>query len=81
MNVEDKARLKEILSEYSDKLFERYYITNPPLIKKNDRVSMGYGRNKNKESESINFVFNTTKPSEEEVKSFINVFVDMLNMK
>ena len=81
MNIEDKARLKEILNEYSDKLFERYYITNPPLIKKNDRVSLGYGRNKNKESESINFVFQTTKPSEEEVKSFVNVFVDMLNIK
>ena len=78
MNVEDKARLKEILNEYSDKLFERYYITNPPLIKKNDRVALGYGRNKNKESESINFVFQTTKPSEAEVRSFVNVFVDML---
>ena len=81
MNIEDKVRLKEILNEYSDKLFERYYITNPPLIKKNDRVSMGYGRNKSKESESVNFVFNTTKPSEEEIRSFVNVFVDMLNTK
>jgi len=80
MNVEDKTRLKEILNEYSDKLFERYYITNPPLIKKNDRVALGYGRNKNKESESINFVFKTTKPSKDEIKSFIKVFVDMLNM-
>ena len=81
MNIEDKVRLKEILNEYSDKLFERYYITNPPLIKKNDRVSMGYGRNKSKESESVNFVFDTTKPSEEEIRSFVNVFVDMLNTK
>ena len=78
MNVEDKARLKEILNQYSDKLFERYYITNPPILKKNDRLSMGYGTNKSKDSESINFVFKTTKPSEEEIRSFVNVFVDML---
>ena len=81
MKIEDKNKLKDILGEYSDALFERYYITNPPLIKKNDRVSMGYGKNKSKETESVNFVFNTTNPSEEEIKSFINVFVDMLNMK
>ena len=59
MNIEDKVRLKEILNAYTDKLFERYYVTNPPLIKKNDRVSMGYGRNKTKETENVNFVFNT----------------------
>tara|TARA_B100000963_G_C22476260_1_gene602514 strand:+ start:195 stop:386 length:192 start_codon:yes stop_codon:yes gene_type:complete len=59
MNVEDKARLKEILNQYSDKLFERYYMTNPPILKKNDRLSMGCGTNKSKDSESINFVFET----------------------
>ena len=64
MNVEDKSRLKEILNQYSDKLFERYYITNPPILKKNDRLSMGYGTNKSKDSESINFVFKTTKQYE-----------------
>ena len=81
MNIEDKVRLKEILNEFADKLFERYYITNPPLIKKNDRVSLGYGRNKSKESENINFVFKTTKPSEEEIRSFVNVFADMIGTK
>ena len=80
MDIQDKKKLKEILEQYTDKLFERYYITNPPLVKTTNRVDMGYGRNKTKESESINLVFKTTKPSEEEVKSYIKVFVDMLNV-
>ena len=80
MKIEDKHKLIDIIELYTDMLFDRYYITNPPLLKKMDRVGMGYGSNKSKESQSINFVFNTTKPSEEEIKSSIKVFVDMLEM-
>ena len=77
MKIEDKHNLINILERYSDMLFDRYYITNPPTIKKYDKISRGYSSNKSKESQSINFVFNTTQPSEDEVKSFIKVFVDM----
>ena len=80
MNIEDKNKLIDILNTYTDKLFDKYYITNPPLLKKNDRVSLGYGGNKSKESESVNFVFKTTKPSKEEMRSQVKVFVEMLNI-
>ena len=40
-----------------------------------DKVSMGYGSNKTKETQSINFGFYTSKPSEDEMKIFIELFV------
>ena len=81
MKIEDKNKLIEILEGYTDKLFQRYYITNPPILKKYDKVDMGYGSNKSSSSQSINFVFNTTKPTEDEIKSFIKVCVDMMEMR
>ena len=49
MKIEDKHNLINILERYSDMLFDRYYITNPPTIKKYDKISRGYGSNKSKE--------------------------------
>ena len=81
MRIEDKSKMINILESYTDKMFDKYYITNPPILKKSDRMELGYGSNKNKTTNSINFVFKTDKPSELEVKSFIKTFVDMLEMK
>ena len=60
---------------FTDEMFNRYYITNPPILKKSDKVSLGYGSNKNKETQSVNFGFYTSKPSEDEIKIFIEFFV------
>jgi len=34
MKIEDKHILLDILERYTDMIFERYYITNPPQITK-----------------------------------------------
>ena len=75
MRIEDKSKMISILESYTDKMFDKYYITNPPILKKSDRIELGYGSNKNKKTNSINFVFKTDKPSELKVKSFIKTFI------
>jgi len=82
MNKDDKNKLKIILKEYTDRIFDKYYVVNNPLVKNTNRITeRGYGRNKNKETDSINFVFNTTKPSEDEMESFCKQFVEEWSMK
>ncbi len=83
MKIEDKSKMIRVLESFTDQLFDRYYIVNPPTIRKSDSgvQSLGYGSNKNKETQSINFGFFTTKPSEDEVKRFVKMFVDMWEMK
>ena len=73
--IEDKQNTITLLESFTDELFDRYYITHPPTLKKSDRVGMGYGSNKTKETQSINFGFYTTKPSEDEMKIFVEMFV------
>ena len=41
--IQDKIMLKTILQDFTDELFSRYYITNPPQITKSDNVDRGYG--------------------------------------
>ena len=77
MKIEDKSKMISVLESFTDQMFNRYYITNPPIVKKSDRVSLGYGSNKGKETQSINFGFYTNKPSESEVKTFIKIFVEL----
>ena len=79
MKIEDKTKMISVLESFTDQMFNRYYITNPPTIKKNDKgvQRLGYGSNKTKETQSINFLFSTTKPSESEIKTFIKIFVEM----
>ena len=82
MDKREKQKLITILEEYTDRLFDKYYVVNNPLVKNTNRITeRGYGRNKNKETDSINFVFNTTKPSEDEMYSFCKQFVDEWSMK
>ena len=83
MKIEDKSKMVNVLESFTDQMFNKYYITNPPTVKKTDNgvQNLGYGSNRHKESNSINFVFSTTKPSENEIKTFIKVFVEMWDMK
>ena len=73
--IEDKMNTISLLESFTDEMFSRYYITNPPILKKSDKVSLGYGSNKTKETQSVNFGFYTSKPSEDEMKIFIELFV------
>ena len=76
MKIEEKSVLRDILKRYTDKLFGRYYITNPPQIYKSDNVRMGYSNNKQSPSQSIRFGFKTEQPTENELDSLIKVFVE-----
>ena len=76
MKIEDKHILLDILERYTDKLFERYYITNPPQIYKSDNVRMGYGNGVNKPTQSIHFGFKTTQPNKDELNTLRKVFVE-----
>ncbi len=79
MKIEDKSKMISVLESFSDQMFNRFYIVNPPTIKKSDKgvQNLGYGSNKHKEMNSIELGFFTSKPSENEVKTFIKIFVDM----
>ena len=79
MKIEDKSKMVSVLESFTDQMFNRYYITNPPTIKKYDSgvKELGYGSNKTKETVSLDMGFFTTKPSESEVKTFIKIFVEM----
>ncbi|MDP6339633.1 MAG: hypothetical protein QF842_04800 [Candidatus Marinimicrobia bacterium] len=76
MKIEEKQNLKIILERFSDKLFERFYITNPPQIVKSDNINMGYGNGVIKPQQSIHFGFKTTKPNEDDIKTLIKVFIE-----
>tara|TARA_B100000315_G_C14325126_1_gene472626 strand:- start:499 stop:741 length:243 start_codon:yes stop_codon:yes gene_type:complete len=80
MKLENKNVLKEILLNFGDELFKRYYITHPPQITKSDNVSMGYGDSVLKPKQSIHFRFKTEQPNRDEVKNFIKVFVETLEI-
>ena len=76
MKIEEKQKLKIILERFSDKLFERFYITNPPQISKSDNVQMGYSRSQNTSTQSIHFGFKTTQPNKDELNTLRKVFVE-----
>ena len=74
--IQDKAKLKLILDEYRDMFFDRFYITNPPTIKKSDSITRGYGYGKDKPTQSINFVFHTTLPSKRDLDIMTDLFIE-----
>ena len=76
----NKIQLKQILKDFTDQLFDRYYITNPPQITKSDNVDQGYGGETNPR-QSIHFQFKTTKPSRNDLNLLIMMFVEQLNIK
>jgi len=78
--IQDKIMLKTILQDFTDELFSRYYITNPPQITKSDNVEQGYGGETNPR-QSIHFQFKTTKPSRKELEMVVKMFVETLNIK
>tara|TARA_A100001015_G_scaffold214293_1_gene240536 strand:+ start:273 stop:524 length:252 start_codon:yes stop_codon:yes gene_type:complete len=76
MKIEDKSALKQVLKRYTDSLFQRYYITNPPQIYKSDNVDMGYSKSEKSNRQSIRFGFKTTQPTETDLEMLIKVFVE-----
>ena len=78
--IQDKAKLKLLLEDFVDEMFDRFYITNPPTIRKSDSITRGYGFGKDKPTQSINFGFHTTLPSKRDLESIIEVFVDRQTM-
>ena len=78
--IENKNVLKDILMSFGDEMFKRYYITHPPQITKTDNVSMGYGDGVLKPKQSIHFNFKTEQPNRDEVKNFVKVFVETLDI-
>ena len=76
MKIEEKQNLRIILERFSDKLFERFYITNPPQIVKSDNINMGYGSGVIKPQQSLHFGFKTTKPNKDDIKLLIKVFIE-----
>ena len=81
MKIEDKSALKDVLKRYTDKLFHRYYITNPPQIYKSDNVDMGYSKSEKANRQSIHFGFKTTQPTETDLEMLIKVFVEEVTNK
>jgi len=76
MTKEQKTRLVHQIMAVLDGLSEEYLIHKQPLIKKSDSIDMGWGRGKKM---TINFVFQTIKPTRGEIESWVKGHVDRLS--
>jgi len=77
MNKDDQKRLVLQVMEVLDRLVDDYFIHKPPMVKKSDSLNKGTGWGTG-EAKTINFVFQTVKPTRDEVESRVRIIVDML---
>ncbi len=66
------------MMEVLDRLLEDYFIHKPPMVKRSDSLGKGTGWGTG-EAKTINFVFETIKPTRDEIESRVKVIVDMIS--
>ncbi len=77
MGVSQNKRLVEQIMLVLDKISEEYFIHRPPLVKKTDSLGRGTGWGTGR-AMTINFVFQTIKPSRDEIESRVKQIVDVM---
>lgn len=77
LTKDQKKRLVEQVMVVLDRLVEDYFIHKPPLIRKSDSLHRGTGWGTG-EAKTINFVFQTVKPTREEIESRVKMIVDLV---
>ena len=58
-----------------DELSEKYFIHRPPMIRKSDNLTLGWGQ---KRKTSINFAFVTEKPNRKEIETEVKLILENL---
>lgn len=59
-------------------MVEDYFLHKPPMVKKSDSLNKGTGWGSG-EAKTINFVFQTVKPTREEIENRVKLIVDILS--
>lgn len=75
MTVNKKTEVAQIVMLVLDQLSERYFIHRPPVIRKSDNLTLGWG---NKRKTSINFAFVTEKPNRKEIETEVKLILENL---
>lgn len=75
MSTNRKAEVTQIVMLVLDQLSEKYFIHRPPMIRKSDNLTLGWG---NKRKTSINFAFVTEKPNRKEIESEVKLILESL---
>lgn len=75
MSSNRKAEVTQIVMLVLDELSEKYFIHRPPMIRKSDNLTLGWG---NKRKTSINFAFVTEKPNRKEIESEVKLILESL---
>lgn len=77
MTKDQRSRLVKQVMMLLDDLSDDYFIHKPPVIKKSDNLDLGWGDKKRKTT--INFVFQTEKPTRVEIESRVKGFIDLMS--
>lgn len=78
MTREQKKRIVEQVMLVLDHLVEDYFLHKPPMVKKSDSLGKGTGWGTG-EAKTINFVFQTIKPTRDEIESRVRMVVDLIS--
>ncbi len=78
MNREEQKKLVEQVMLVLDHLVEDYFLHKPPMVKKSDSLGKGTGWGSG-EAKTINFVFQTIKPTRQEIESRVKMLVDLMS--
>lgn len=76
MNRDQKSKLVKQVMMILDELSTEYFIHKSPVLKKSDHLEMGWGDKKRKTT--VNFVFQTEKPTRNEVESRVKGILDLM---
>jgi hypothetical protein len=76
MTKDDKDRLVNQIMVVLDGFSEEFFIHKPPMLKKSDSLNLGWGKGK---KTTINFVFQTVKPTRAEVVSWVKGYVERMS--
>ena len=83
MMKDDQKKLVDVMMSFMDEFVQRYYVCDPPVIKKSDNIDLGYRQpsqrelkgHQTKKKQSINLAFQTTQPSRKEIEGWLKVWV------
>ena len=78
MNTRDqKKRLVNQIMVVLDELSEDYLIHKQPLIKKSDNIELGWNSPRKRKT-TLNWVFQTEKPTRNEIETRVKGIVDVM---
>jgi hypothetical protein len=78
MTKDEKSRLTKQVMLILDELSDEYLIHKQPLIKKTDNIETGWGGN-GKRKTTINFLFQTEKPTRKEIETRVKGLIDSMD--